>query len=92
VAEKSGAGEQNWVITGDLFSKTNGIQNNKIHGHKCTTLRIQNRANGVRQGTLNVQRGQRNLPHLRLLEQTNHHRPEERHMERGVNTVIRGKL
>ena len=32
-AEKSGAGERNWVITGDLLSKTNGIQNNKINGH-----------------------------------------------------------
>ena len=37
-AEKSGAREQNWVITGDLLSKTNGIQNNKINRHKNNLL------------------------------------------------------
>jgi hypothetical protein len=43
-------------------------------------------------GLLDVQRGRRDLTHLRFLERTRNHRPEERHMERWVNTIIRGKL
>jgi hypothetical protein len=54
--------------------------------------RIQDGTDRVHWGPLDVQRRWRNLPHLRLLEQTNHHRLEERHMERGVNAVIGGKL
>jgi hypothetical protein len=57
----------------------------------CPTPRISYGMNGVRRGPLDVQRGQRNLPHLRLLKWTSHHRPEERHMERGVNTLIGGE-
>jgi hypothetical protein len=51
-AEKSGAGEQNWVITGYLLCETNGIQNNKIlrhknhpssaHGERAQALQINN--------------------------------------------------
>jgi hypothetical protein len=44
-----------------------------------------------RRGPFDVQRGRRELRNLTFLHGTSNHRPEERHMKRGVNAIIRRK-